>query len=55
MQWRDGAMLRVVREAPRRTASGKILHLHLDKQGQIPIRTGMRGEGAGTALTPMGA
>jgi len=31
MQWRDARMLRVVREPPRRTASGKVLHLHLEK------------------------
>ena len=37
LQWREARMLRVVRESPRRTASGKILHLHLDKQGQVPI------------------
>jgi hypothetical protein len=27
MQWRDGRVLRVAREAPRRTASGKVLHV----------------------------
>jgi hypothetical protein len=31
LQWRAASMIRVVREAPRRTASGKILHLHLDR------------------------
>jgi hypothetical protein len=34
LQWREARMLRVVRESPRRTASGKILHLHLDNRGQ---------------------
>ncbi|MBK7331311.1 MAG: hypothetical protein IPI87_02450 [Betaproteobacteria bacterium] len=37
LHWREARMLRVVRESPRRTASGKILHLHLDKQGEIPM------------------
>jgi len=27
MQWRDGRVLRVAREAPRRTVSGKVLHV----------------------------
>ena len=31
LQWRGAGVLRVVREAPRRTASGKILHLFLEK------------------------
>ena len=31
MQWRGGRVLRVVREPPGRTASGKILHLHVDR------------------------
>jgi len=29
--WRDGGLLRVERLAPRTTASGKVLHLHLDR------------------------
>lgn len=29
LQWRGGDVLRIVREAPRRTASGKVLHLFL--------------------------
>ncbi|CAN5324385.1 hypothetical protein BH18GEM1_BH18GEM1_12410 [soil metagenome] len=28
LQWRGAGLLRVERAAPRRTASGKILHLH---------------------------
>jgi len=31
LQWRGGGVLRVVREPPRRTASGKILHLFLER------------------------
>jgi hypothetical protein len=31
LQWRGGGVLRVVREQPRRTASGKILHVFLDR------------------------
>ena len=31
LQWREGRVLRVVRDAPRRTASGKVLHVHLDR------------------------
>jgi hypothetical protein len=31
LQWRMAAMLRIVRERPQRTASGKILHLHLER------------------------
>jgi hypothetical protein len=31
LQWRGAGVLRVVREAPRRTVSGKILHLFLEK------------------------
>jgi len=31
LQWRSGNVLRIVREPPRKTASGKILHLFLDK------------------------
>jgi hypothetical protein len=31
LQWRGGGVLRIVREAPRRTASGKILHLAIDR------------------------
>jgi hypothetical protein len=31
LQWRAGSVLRVVRETPQRTASGKILHLHLER------------------------
>jgi hypothetical protein len=31
LQWRGGGVLRVVREPPRRTASGKILHLYLGR------------------------
>jgi hypothetical protein len=31
LQWRSAGVLRIVREQPRRTASGKILHLFLDK------------------------
>jgi hypothetical protein len=31
LQWRGGSVVRVVREAPRRTASGKILHLFLER------------------------
>jgi hypothetical protein len=31
LQWRATGMLRVVRAAPQRTASGKILHLHLER------------------------
>ncbi|HEX6669878.1 MAG TPA: hypothetical protein VF061_09985, partial [Gemmatimonadales bacterium] len=30
--WRDGEFLRVQREAPRATASGKVLHLHLEQR-----------------------
>jgi len=30
LQWRGGGVLRIVREAPRRTASGKVLHLFLE-------------------------
>ena len=43
LQWREARMLRVVRESPRRTPSGKILHLHLDKQGQAPMSVGEAG------------
>ena len=31
LQWRGAGVLEVVREPPRRTPSGKILHLHLDR------------------------
>ena len=31
LQWRSGGVLRIVRELPRKTASGKILHLFLDR------------------------
>ena len=31
LQWRSGDIVRIVREQPRRTASGKILHLFLDR------------------------
>ena len=31
LQWRDGKLLRIVRERPRRAASGKIVHLHLER------------------------
>jgi hypothetical protein len=31
LQWRSGEVVRIVREQPRRTASGKILHLFLDR------------------------
>jgi hypothetical protein len=31
LQWRAGGVVRVVRERPQRTASGKILHLHLER------------------------
>jgi len=31
LQWRDGKLLRIVRERPRRTASGKIVHLHFER------------------------
>jgi hypothetical protein len=31
LQWRSAGVLRIVRESPRKTASGKILHLFLDK------------------------
>jgi len=31
LQWRSGGVLRIVREQPRKTASGKILHLFLDR------------------------
>ena len=37
LQWRGSRTLRVVREAPRRTASGKVLHVALE-----------RGEGSGS-------
>jgi len=30
LQWREARMLRVVRESPRRTGSGKVLHVHLE-------------------------
>jgi hypothetical protein len=30
LQWRSGGLVRIVRERPRKTASGKILHLFLD-------------------------
>lgn len=30
LQWRGGDVLRIVREAPRHTPSGKILHLHVE-------------------------
>jgi hypothetical protein len=32
LQWRGGGVLRVVREVPHKTASGKILHLHLQRE-----------------------
>jgi hypothetical protein len=31
LQWRDAGALTVAREAPHRTASGKIVHLHLER------------------------
>ena len=31
LQWRSGGVLSIVRERPRKTASGKILHLFLDR------------------------
>lgn len=31
LQWREGRVLRIVREPPLRTASGKVLHVHLQK------------------------
>jgi hypothetical protein len=30
LQWRHGNVLRVIREQPRRTASGKIQHVHVE-------------------------
>jgi hypothetical protein len=33
--WRGGGVLRIVREAPRRTASGKVLHLFLQPKASI--------------------
>lgn len=36
LQWRGGGVLRVVREAPRRTASGKILHLFREQPDWPP-------------------
>lgn len=36
LQWRGAGVLRVVREAPRRTASGKILHLFLEQPHHPP-------------------
>jgi hypothetical protein len=30
LQWRGGRVVTVVREVPRRTASGKLLHLFLE-------------------------
>lgn len=33
LQWRGGGVLKVVREPPHRTASGKILHLYLERPG----------------------
>ena len=33
--WRDAGFLRVERLAPRTTASGKILHLHLERTSQV--------------------
>jgi hypothetical protein len=32
LQWRIGGVIRVVREVPHKTASGKILHLHLRRE-----------------------
>lgn len=36
LQWRGGAVVKVVREPPRRTASGKILHLFLERPPAHP-------------------
>jgi hypothetical protein len=45
LQWRGGGVLRVAREPPRRTASGKILHLFLEPAAAAPERRD--GEAAG--------
>jgi hypothetical protein len=39
--WREGRILQVERRAPVATASGKILHVHIDRQGRRP-RSGGR-------------
>ncbi|MDH3692229.1 MAG: hypothetical protein OEU36_22575, partial [Gammaproteobacteria bacterium] len=35
MQWRQAGVVRISREAPRTTASGKVLHLHRDVSGAV--------------------
>ncbi len=36
LQWREACLLRVEREAPRATAVGKILHIHLERPKSLP-------------------
>ena len=41
MQWRGGGVLRVAREAPRRTASGKILHVFQERARARGVDVGL--------------
>ncbi len=47
LQWRAAGTLRVVREAPRRTETGKVLHVALERGDPPPTRAGPRPAGVG--------